>query len=313
MPEPPGPPPRSDSPLAAAGGALARIFRGLRGFAGRVYYKAGQDDIFFLAGGISFNILLGAIPFFFLLISIFTFVLRTTVPDPQQAAIDYVFQIIPPSHTVEAFVRTQIGKLLQEGLSFGLVGVALLVWVSTRLIGSLRSALRAVFDVQEERGIIAGKIFDAKMVVVAGTLFTANTAISVVLEAVQTFGIEWLGLRRGGVVQTAQVLFAQLLAYGFIFLMFQLIYRFLPARRIPWRIALVSAIFTSTVFELLKSAFAWYVGSVANYRSTYGYVASTVVLVFWIYYSATVFVLGGEVGQVYELYRIRRKQREMLD
>jgi len=36
-------------------------------------------------------------------------------------------------------------------------------------------------------------------------------------------------------------------------------------------------------------------------------------LIFWIYYSALVFVLGGEVGQVYATYRTRRRQRELLD
>jgi membrane protein len=41
--------------------------------------------------------------------------------------------------------------------------------------------------------------------------------------------------------------------------MFVLIYRYLPARRVPWRIALVAATFTAVVFELLKSLFAWYV------------------------------------------------------
>ena len=79
-------------------------------------------------------------------------------------------------------------------VAVAVLGILLLVWVSTRVIGSLRSALRSVFDVQENRGIIAGKIFDAKMVVVAGTLFLANTAITIVLEAAQTYGVELLGL-----------------------------------------------------------------------------------------------------------------------
>jgi membrane protein len=299
--------------LGAARGAIVRILVGTRDFAGRVYRKAGQDDIFFLAGGIAFNILLGAVPFLLLLVSLFGFVLRARVPDPQQAAIDYVFAILPTSPSLERYVREEIGTLLEGVTGFSILGVLLLVWVSTRLFGSLRSALRNVFDVQEDRGIIQGKIFDAKMVVVAGTLFLANTTITVLLEAVQTYGIELLGLREGGTVHTLQVLYAQLLAYAFIFLMFLLIYRFLPARRIPWRIAFVSAVFSSVVFELLKSAFAWYVAYLANYRTTYGYLTSLVVLVFWIYYSAVVFVLGGEVGQIYDINRTRRRQRELLD
>lgn len=311
----PDPEPSGSAPevARAAGGAFVRILAGVRDFSGRVFRKAGQDDIFFLSGGIAFNILLGAVPFILLLVSLFGLVLKARVPDPQQAAIDYVFAILPASANLELWVREQIGNLLTDIPSFGIIGLVLLIWVSTRLIGSLRSALRGVFDVQEERGIIQGKLFDARMVVVAGTLFVANTAITVLLEVVQTYGIELLGLRQGETVRSLQVFLAQLLAYGFIFLMFLLIYRYLPARRIPWRIALVSATFSSIVFELLKSAFAWYVTYLANYSTTYGYLTSLIVLVFWIYYSAVVFVLGGEVGYVYASNRVRRRQRELLD
>lgn len=303
---------RAGSLAGAARGAVSRLLLGLGDFAARVYRKAGQDDIFFLAGGIAFNLLLGAIPFFLLLVAIFTYVLRAAVEDPQQAVIDYITAILP-SAQIEAFVRQQIDLLLEENFNFTVLGLLLFVWVSTRLFGSLRSALREVFDVPEERGIIGGKIFDMQMVVVAGVLFTANTAITVVLEAVQTYGRELVGLSENGVVLTLRAVWLQVLAYLFIFTMFFLIYRYLPARRIPWRIATVAAVFTSVAFELLKSAFALYVAYFANYRSTYGYVTTTVVVVFWVYYSAVVFVLGGEVGQVYDLHRTRRRQRELLD
>lgn len=298
---------------AAARGALDRILGNGRDFAARVYHKAGQDDIFFLAGGIAFNILLGAVPFLFLLISIVGYALRTYVDDPTAVTMRYILEVLPASQEMVEYTSGLVEDVLSGSTQFGILGLILLVWVSTRLIGSLRSALRNVFDVQEDRGIIGGKIFDAKMVVVAGTLFVANVGITVVLEIVQTYGIEMLGLREGGVVRTARALFAQGLAFGFIFLMFVLIYRYLPARRIPWRIALVSATFSAAVFELLKTAFALYVSYVASYRTAYGALGTIVVLVFWIYYSSAVFVLGGEVGQIYELYRIRRRQRELLD
>jgi membrane protein len=299
--------------IGAAKGAVERIFRGFASFSGRVWNKAGQDDIFFLAGGIAFNILLGAIPFFLMLVAIFGYLMRLAVPDPHQLVLDYVFTILPPSETVADFIREQTERLLEARLNIGIVGFLLLIWVSTRLFGSMRSALRSVFDIQEERGIIAGKIFDAQMVIVAGTLFIANTSITILLEAVQTFGLELVGLTEAGVVRTLRVMYARLLAYLFIFLMFFLIYRFLPVRRIPWRIAAAAATFASIAFELLKSAFTFYVAHVANYETTYGYVYTTVVVVFWVYYSAVVFVLAGEVGHVYELSRIRRKQREVLD
>jgi membrane protein len=299
--------------LHAAGGAVRRTVGALGDFTSRVWNKAGDDDIFFLAGGIAFNFLLAAIPFLLLLISVFGFVLQATVEDPQAAAVAYIMDILPTSPRVIEFTREMVGQVVGERTRFGILGILLLVWVSTRLIGSLRSALRLVFDIRENRGIIAGKIFDAKMVFVAGTLFVANTSITIALEAVQTYGLEFLGLTDRGEVLALQAFAAQILAYTFIFLMFVLIYRYLPARRIPWRIAVVAATFTAVSFELLKSVFAWYVANVATVTTAYGTLATAILLVFWIYYSAVVFVLGGEVGQVYELHRTRRRQRELLD
>lgn len=290
--------------------ALTRSGRGAGDFVVRVYEKAGQDDIFFLAGGIAFNILVAAIPFLLLIVAIFGFVLKTAIDDPQQAAIEYVATILPASREVREYTSMFVDEIISGRTRFGLLGLVLFVWTSTRLIGTLRSVLRHIFDLQQDRGIVAGKIFDAKMVIVAGSLFLANTGITAVLEAIQAFGTEWTGLALAG---PAQALYAQLLAFGFIFLMFVLIYRFLPFRRIPWRVALVAATFTAVVWELLKSMFAWYVANVANYTSTYGNVATLIVLVFWIYYSAVVFILGGEVGQVYDMYRVRRKQKELLE
>jgi membrane protein len=36
------------------------------------------------------------------------------------------------------------------------------------------------------------------------------------------------------------------------------------------------------------------------------------VIVVWCYYAALIFILGGEVGQVYDLRRTRKRQREVF-
>ncbi len=56
------------------------------------------------------------------------------------------------------------------------------VWFSTRLFGSLRTVLASVFDIENERGIIAGKIFDVKITIVATLLFVASVTVSDVPE-----------------------------------------------------------------------------------------------------------------------------------
>ena len=48
-------------------GLPARLGWLLRDYAKRVWDNSGEDNVFFLAGGIAFNILLAAVPFFLLL------------------------------------------------------------------------------------------------------------------------------------------------------------------------------------------------------------------------------------------------------
>lgn len=313
MPQPTAPPSRFTVLRRAARAALSRFVGGWLEFARRVYVKAGDDDIFFLAGGIAFNVLVAAVPFLLMLIAIFGYVLKAAVDDPQQAAVDYVLTILPPSRQVVEITRAMVGEVVAGRTKFGILGLVLFIWSSTRLVGSLRSVLKHIFDYPEERPILAGMFFDLQMVLVAGTLFVLNTGITVAVEAAQAYGVRSLGLSAYSEVQSLQRALARILAFGFILLMFVLMYRFLPKRRTPWRIAVVAAVFTSLSWELLKGGFAWYVTYVSDWRTTYGTLASLILLVFWIYYSAVVFVLGGEVAQVYDLMRIRRKQRELLE
>jgi membrane protein len=94
--------------------------------------------------------------------------------------------------------------------------------------------------------------------------------------------------------------------------MFFSLYKFLPIRRVRTKTAWMAALFTTVMFELAKLIFTLYVSSF-NPSSLYtGTAAAVVVVVFWIYYAALIFILGGEVGQVYELRRTRKRQREVF-
>lgn len=302
---------RVNVPRAAAA-ALARVLRGGGDFVTHLYVKAGEDNIFFLAGGIAFDILFGAVPFFLMLMGIFGIVLPRVVEDPRKAVADYILTILPPSQALVSRTYRIVDAVIAGRTRFGVVGLVLFLWTSTRLIATLRTSLREIFDLPEDRGIVEGKVFDIQMVLVAGTLFLANTGITLVLTTAQELGIRLLG-QRWIDVQTVQLVWGRLLAFVFIFLMFLLIYRYLPRRRTPWRMTLVAAVFTSLAWELIKGIFAMYVLHATSWQKVYGTLVTPVIIVLWIYYSAVVFILGGEVAHVYELLRVRRLQRELLE
>ncbi|MEO7713460.1 MAG: YihY/virulence factor BrkB family protein [Gemmatimonadaceae bacterium] len=277
--------------------------------------NAGEDNVLFLAGGIAFNILLAAVPFVLLLMWGLANVLNRSSADANDVVIRYIDRLLP-AHVEgpDAATHKLISQFLNGHGSLGLWSALTFVWFSTRLFGSLRTVLANVFDIENERSIIQGKIFDVKITVVSSLLITANTLISTYVliatnSSVQV--LEDLGIRKD-VMGTARAIGTRGVAAALLALMFFALYKFLPIRRVRTKTAWVAALFTSVMFEVARFLFSFYVSSF-NPGSLYaGTVAAVVVVVSWTYYAAVVFILGGEVGQVYELRRTRKRQREVF-
>ncbi len=286
--------------------------RGLRGaweYVREVYDQAAADNIFFLAGGLTFSLLLAAIPFLILVLSLAGIVLAPRIDVPQNAVMEWLGTVMPVNPETEAQLREQLTDIVESSRSVGIISGVLFVWFSTRLFGSLRTVLEAVFDLRGGPGIIKGKIIDVKMVVIASVLLTANIGITATLTSVGRDIIEQIGLDTAPALQAL----GYGTAYGAIFLMFLLIYKFVPPTRLKWRIAIVAAVFSAVGFELLKSVLGWYLSDVADFSRVFFAFATLIVLVVSLYYAAVIFVLGGEVAKVYGQRAVMRRQRVLFD
>lgn len=292
-----------------------RAYWTLRDYAKRVWDNSGEDNIFFLAGGIAFNILLAAVPFFLLLVAGLAWILNQPATTAALVIGQLVDRLLPISdQPTAAPLHRILTDIIEARGKIGLWSAVTFIWFSTRLFGSLRSVLADVFDIEQDRGIVEGKLFDVRITVIATLLFVANTALSAYLAAATTRGAQVLialGLRTD-VMGSAEYWLGRLLALVVSALMFFSLYKFLPNRRIRWQTATVAAVFTALLFEIAKYVFGAYVRSF-NPGSLYtGTLYALVIIVFWVYYAALLFILGGEVGQVYDLRRVRRQQREVF-
>lgn len=300
---------RTASTLARGSGALADYVR-------RVWVNSGEDDIFFLAGGIAFNILLASVPFVLLVISGVVYALRLT---PEASLLEVralVDRFLPPhAETADSPIHRLFDDVIQARGAVGLWASITFVWFSTRLFGSLRSVLAEVFDIETMRGIIAGKWFDVKMTVYSSILLVAYLGLSAYLALATSRGIDFLvavGLREdlmGGV----EYVIGRAIAFAFIVAIFWALYKYLPHRHIRWQQATVGALSTAILFEVARNAWTALTRSYDPGSVYGGTLYALVSLVFWTYYSALIFILGAEISQAYELRRVRRMQRESLE
>jgi membrane protein len=286
----------------------------------RVWDNSGEDNVLFLAGGIAFNILLAAVPFVLLLVSGLTYLLPSIADvqmTPAEAVIGFIDGMLPADVAADSG-DSSIHKLLlgmvESRATLGIYGAIGFVWFSTRLFGSLRTVLADVFDIESERGIIAGKIFDIQITLIATLLFVAHTLVTTYIAAATTRGITALrsvGLR-DDMMGDLESSIGRGIAFIILALMFFALYKYLPIRRVRTKTAWVASLFSCVMFELARMAFNRYVVAF-NPASLYsGTLISVIIVVVWCYYAALIFILGGEVGQVYELRRMRKLQREVL-
>lgn len=293
-----------------------RVYWTLRDYARRVWDNAGEDNIAFLAGGIAFNILLAIVPFVLLLLAGLGYLLEHS--DEQSAAELWavIDRLLPAAFAgAESPTRQLMDEVIQTRGAVGIAALVFFIWFSTRLFGSLRTVLGEVFDIEQDRGIISGKMFDIQITVVATLLFVVYTVLSAYMQVATTRGIHILsdlGIRTD-VMGRLEFLIAGLTAFVFIVAIFFALYKVLPNRRIRWQPALLAALFTGTMFEIAKFVFTRYIGEFRAGTLYTGTLYAIVIVVFWVYYAALIFVLGGEVGQVYELRRVRRLQREAFE
>ena len=177
-------------------------------------------------------------------------------------------------------------------------------WFSTRLFGSLRSVLALIFD-GTDRGIMVGKLFDFLATIVATMALVVYVAMSTYLDMATTRGVALLariGLRESA-MGTLTYMTGRLIAISIVFTLFYAMYHGLPRRRPSVRTALTAAAAASLMFEIARHVFSLLVRQFDPSSLYTGTIAVIVAVVFWTYYGALLFLIGGEIAQAVELRR----------
>lgn len=276
-------------------------------YARRIWRHSSEDDLLFLASGVAFGVLLAALPFGLLVVSVFAFVLNDT-PERTSVTVHQLLETLLPRHSnaAEQSVGDLIDSVLQSRKALGLWSAFAYVWFTARLFGALRSALSQVLDFGTQRGVVAGKLFDFRLTLVATILLSGYLALTANMAIATSRGFEFLvnlGLR-SDVMGGLEYLINFLLAFALVVLLIFLLYRFIPVRGIPTRAAFVGAMTAGIVFEATRIGYAALTDVLSPATIYTGTLYTIISVVFWMYYSAIIFLVGAEVARVYEIRNV---------
>ncbi len=283
---------------------LRRFLSAGKYYAIGLYNNTDDDHCFLYAAGIAFNVLLSIIPLSLLLLGVFSIVLRNN----QTAAsnvINYITDSIPVPAYKEAvgeLLQTQFQSVAKAGSLAGLIGAATLLWLASALFSTLRTTVNAIFRLRPKSNMIYLKLIDFLMTFIVLTLLLVSSLIVPIAHAVIKVGDNIFPKAIIGFANTA---LPYIISIAGSLVLYWLLFRVLPYEKLPGRVILVASLTTMILSELMKYVFAYYMSKATSIGALYGTYAFLVGIALWIFYVASVFTIGAEVGW---LYWIRREQ-----
>jgi membrane protein len=169
------------------------------------------------------------------------------------------------------------------------------VWVASGAMGTIIKAVNRAYELQETRPFWKSRIV-AIILVVATGLTTAGVFLLIVVGGSLGDAIaKKAGL--GGVFQWTWAIVRWPIAFCAILLFFALVYYLGPnMRQRNWKWVTPGSAVGAVMWMALSGLFALYVTFAGNYTKTYGTLASGIILLLWLNYSAFALLYGAELN-----------------
>jgi membrane protein len=267
----------------------------------RTWKEAGDDNVGLLAAGVAFYAFLAFVPLLAATVLVYGLVAE---PETVAGHIRQLFGVLPED--AAALIGDQLKSMTDspdaaKGWSL-VVAIALAIYGASKGSGAIVTALNIAYEVKEGRGFFKSTLLSLLMTVGALVILVIAAAGISVMGWVEAFFPGFPGWAHN----LFQILFwaVAVIAVG---VGLAAVYRYAPNRPdAPW-VWVSPGSATATLLWLAGSlGFGLYVSNFGNYNATYGSLGGVVVFLTWLYLSAYIVLMGGEMNS--ELERQQAKE-----
>jgi membrane protein len=179
-------------------------------------------------------------------------------------------------------------------LSFGIIGT---IWSASNGISAIVTAFNKAYNVKESRSFIVSR--GMAILLTFGMIFVLILAIVLPIfgREIGIFLFSQLGYTSEFIKlwNTLSLLVSAII----LFLIFTGLYWIAPNVKLKCRSAFPGAAFATLGWIISSVCLSFYVGNISNYSLTYGSIGAIIVLMIWLYISAFIIILGGEINAFY--------------
>ncbi len=256
-----------------------------------------QDHVSEYCAQCSYYTILSFIPFIILLITL----IQYTKID-QQTLFDVLSKIIPSS--MNEFVLGIVQEVYSKSIGTISISIIFTLWSAGRGLYALTKGMQEVYKVEGEKqenyfilrlkAVVQTIVFILLITVGLAFLVFGNTLISLIQEYFGVF--EWF--------TGASALITEL---GFIFItfiIFLLIYKFMPNHKVTLKSQLIGALFAAVALNAVSFVFSVYLDLFKGFSITYGSLTTLILIMMWTYACFYTMFLGAEFNK--EIEKIKK-------
>lgn len=266
--------------------------------------QMNKKNISAFAASTAFFLFVSFIPMLILLCAIIPFTAIT-----EANLMVFITDLTP--NIVDSLVITIIEDVY--GQSAGIISVAAIatLWSAGKGMLALIRGLNEINDVEEDRNYLVVRLIASFYTIV----ILAVTMLSLI---VMVFGNALVDGVIRSVPQTKGIFdflmnFRLLFSFGIMIIVFSMIYAYIPNKKLRFVFQLPGALFSAILWNCFSWAFSLYVKTINDF-STYGNLATIVVMMLWLYMCFYIIMIGAYInryfGPVYRFFFEYRKMKK---
>ena len=256
----------------------------------RVYASINDNRLLSVAAGVVFYSLLAIFPAIAAFVSLYGLIADASTIDSNLSLAAGIF----PAGAVD-ILHEQITRLTAKadaklGLGF-VTGLAIALWSANAGMKGIIDALNVVYDEKEKRSFVKLNLLSLLFTVIA--ILSLMIALAAVVIAPIVFSAVGLSSLLG--LAIAALRWPLLLVLAAVAL--AAIYRYGPSRtEARWQWLSVGSVAAAIAWLIGSVLFSWYIAHFGAYNATYGSLGAAVGMMMWMWISAIVILLGGELN-----------------
>ena len=257
-----------------------------------------RDDMLYYGAALSYQLFFSLFPFLFFLLVLLG---ALNIPDFLDWLIEQAQVVLPGQ--VTGVVEQTVDQLRSQAQSSSLLSLWIIItlWAASSAVRTTMHALNVAYDIAEERPAWKRYPLSILYTILLAVLVIAAVGLMLTGPEIAEWLAQQIGL--GAVFVTLWAWLRIPAAILLLTIVLALVYYLFPNVDQPFRLITPGAVLAVVVWLAASFGFSFYVNNFASYSVIYGSLGTVIVLLVYLYITASVVLFGAEVNEqiYYEL------------